>query len=141
MNNTKTLKYILYAVTLSGTLFSGYLSGVKFFNKECAFGETCPLFFGMPACYVGFLLFLTLFILSTILVFKKNSQSSVSKSLTVVAFLGFLFSGYYVLQEVAQSFTTNFDWSFLGLSTCAYGFVFFTVSLVLSYIIKKNAKL
>ncbi len=136
MNTSKTLKYILYAVTLSGALFSGYLSGVKFFNQECAFGSTCPLFFGIPACYVGFALFLTLFILSTMLVFKNSS----AKKLVAVSIVGFIYSGYYVLDEVRQSLAGTFEWSFLGLSTCAYGFVFFTIAMVLSHSINKNDK-
>jgi hypothetical protein len=70
------------------------------------------------------------------LVFKNSS----AKKLVAVSIVGFIYSGYYVLDEVMQSLAGTFEWSFLGLSTCAYGFVFFTVAMVLSHTINKNDK-
>lgn len=55
-NNTS--KYAIYSLTLAGTLFSGFLSGVKLFTDNCALGETCPLFMGYPAATLVLFYFL-----------------------------------------------------------------------------------
>lgn len=123
-------KYTIYTLALLGTLFSGFLSGVKFFTNTCALGETCPLFFGKPACYFGFGLFLILFILSNILVFRKTGQEKVTSTLIVVSILGILFAGRFVVKEIVQWSETGFEWSALGLPTCAYGLIFYMLVLV-----------
>jgi hypothetical protein len=123
-------KYTIYTLALLGTLFSGFLSGVKFFTNTCALGETCPLFFGKPACYFGFGLFLILFILSNILVFRKAGQEKVTSTLIVVSILGILFAGRFVVDEILQWSQTGFEWSALGLPTCAYGLIFYMLVLV-----------
>jgi len=123
-------KYTIYTLALLGTLFSGFLSGVKFFTNTCALGETCPLFFGKPACYFGFGLFLILFILSNILVFRKAGQEKVTLTLIVVSILGILFAGRFVVDEILQWSQTGFEWSALGLPTCAYGLIFYMLVLV-----------
>lgn len=123
-------KYTIYTLALLGTLFSGFLSGVKFFTNTCALGETCPLFLGKPACYFGFGLFLILFILSNILVFKKTGQDKTSMTLMVVSILGILFAGRFVIKEIIQWSQTGFEWSALGLPTCAYGLIFYMLVLV-----------
>ena len=35
-------------LTLSGVLFSGYMSSIRFFSDQCAFNEPCPYFLGYP---------------------------------------------------------------------------------------------
>ena len=123
-------KYTIYTLTLLGTLFSGFLSGVKFFTDTCALGETCPLFLGKPACYFGFGLFLLLFILSNILVFRKSGQEKASVALIIVSILGIIFAGRFVIREFVQWSQTGFEWSALGLPTCAYGLIFYMLVLV-----------
>ena len=127
-------KYIIYTLALLGTLFSGFLSAVKFFTDTCALGESCPLFFGKPACYFGFGMFLILFILSNILVFKKENQSKITGSMIFVAVLGILFAGKFVVTEIVEWSTTGFQWSALLLPTCAYGLIFYV--LVLIFVLK-----
>ncbi len=127
-------KYIIYSLTLAGTLFSGFLSGVKLFTDNCALGEACPLFLGYPACYFGFALFLTLFTLSNFLVFRKTKQAETSKTLAIVSTIGVIFSGYYVVQEFIWFSINGFQWSQLGLPTCAYGLIFYV--LVFVFILK-----
>lgn len=123
-------KYIIYTLTLLGTLFSGFLSAVKFFTDTCALGEACPLFLGKPACYFGFGLFLILFILSNILVFRKTDQEKTSLAILIVSIIGTLFSGRFVVNEFIQWSKTGFEWSALGLPTCAYGLIFYLLVLV-----------
>ena len=61
-----------FILSLLGVLFSGYLSGIKFFTSTCAFNESCPIFLGLPACYFGFALFLILFITSLMLLMARR---------------------------------------------------------------------
>ncbi len=121
-------KYAIFAIALAGTSFSGFLSGVKFFSDTCALGETCPRFFGQPACYYGFGLFLTIFILSVILVFKKTDTRRVSLAIAVVSIAGIAFAGKFVIGEILQWAETGFEWSALGLPTCAYGLIFYALA-------------
>lgn len=133
-------KYTIYTLSLLGTLFSGYLSAFKFFTNTCALGETCPLFLGKPACYFGFGLFLILFVLSAILVFKKTGQEKTSLALVLVSVLGIIFAGRFVVIEFMQWFDTGFQWSALGLPTCAYGLIFYMLVLVFVLRFRKALK-
>lgn len=136
--------YILYTLSLAGFLFSGYLSSIKFFTNTCAFGETCPAFFGKPACYFGFALFLILFALSASIIFRKsanqapNSGKGITNSIIFVSALGIIFAGNFVYQEFARFATSGFAWSALGLPTCAYGLIFYMLVLVFALRYKKS---
>lgn len=116
----KIFNKILFIITLGGTLFSGYLSSVKFFLKTCSFGETCPYFLGYPACYYGFSLFLILFIISACSLVGKIGTRAQVTALTSVSVIGVIFSGFFVVSE-------NFK-----LSTCSLGLLFFIIIFVLS---------
>lgn len=131
-------KYTIYTLSLLGTIFSGFLSGVKFFTNTCALGETCPLFFGKPACYFGFGMFLILFILSNVLVFRKTGQEKTSLSILLVSILGMIFAGRFVVNEFVQWSQTGFEWSALGLPTCAYGLIFYMLVSVFVLRFRKN---
>ncbi|MFZ2523332.1 MAG: vitamin K epoxide reductase family protein [Minisyncoccia bacterium] len=114
------MKKIYLFLTLAGVLFSGYLSGVKFFTKTCAFNETCPYFLGYPACYYGFAMFSLMFIFAVISLVKSSGEKNLSKKLMIVSLIGIIFSGYFVIQE-------NFTFS-----TCAMGLVFYLTIFTLS---------
>lgn len=139
MNNAKYV-YTLFGLSLLGTAFSGYLSGVKFFTKSCAFGEGCPLFLGYPACYFGFLLFLTLLVLIILGVFQKIAYSKVTKVMSIVSSAGILFAGTYVLEEVLQTFPEGFTATMLGLPTCAYGLIFFVLVAIVAIMFNRKIK-
>lgn len=120
-------------LTLAGVLFSGYLSGVKFFKSTCAFNEPCPYFLGLPACYFGFAMFLTMFIVSLISHIKGNKDVMAAKATTLVSLLGTLFAGYFVTREVLEVVQKGtFTLYGLGLPTCAYGLIFYIIILALS---------
>lgn len=120
---------VLLYLSLAGVLFSGYLSGVKFFSSQCAFGETCPLFLGYPACYFGFTLFVILMISATLLVFSRLSRRVLLQVMTFVSLLGVLFAGSYTLDELPLLFSEGVKAYMLGLPTCALGFIFFVCLL------------
>jgi len=133
----KTDKYLKIALplTLAGVLFSGYLSGIKFFSGTCAFNESCPIFLGYPACYFGFAMFSTMFVATVIAFAKKAAGRWPIRLNLAVSLLGMVFSGYFTVGEISVWFTEGFkSFGLLGLSTCAYGFVFYIVVFVFTLV-------
>lgn len=120
------------ALALSGTLFSGYLSGIKLFTKTCAFNESCPYFLGYPACYFGFVMFLILLIVSAVTFWGRMEFSKGVRLNTIMASLGTIFAGYFAYPEVREILTGTLDYRFFGLTTCVYGFLFFVAMLIIS---------
>jgi uncharacterized membrane protein len=129
----KTHDLVNLLLTLSGFLFSGYLSSVKLFTSNCWASEPCPLFLGYPACYFGFALFSVLFVASLLAFCHKISIRTSQYGLRVVAFCGTLFAGYYVVQEIIRYRATGLLAGALVLPTCAYGLVFFVLILAVSF--------
>lgn len=126
------MKYIwVLILSIAGLLFSGYLSGVKLVSNTCALGETCPFFLGVPACYFGFALYLTLTILSVFWVSRKSAR--IAKSLMVVSGIGILFAGYFTGKELPLLIQDGLGAFTLGLPTCAWGMLFFVAIYVLTF--------
>jgi len=120
-------------LSLGGTLFAGYLSGVKLITKNCAFGETCPYFLGYPSCWYGFAMFLVLLVLALLGRYGKMPERKAAKGLLGVAALGTVFAGSFVVQEVAGWFAAGHVLLYgFGLPTCVYGLVFYVALLILS---------
>lgn len=123
----KTLWLIL--ISLGGVLFSGYLSLSKIFSGVCPLSEGCPLFLGYPACYTGFIIFFTLFLLS---LFKQP------KAIKIVSFLGILFAFYSTyIDLVYPSCPSGICRYSLLLPTCVYGLVMYLSIFILSLKLKK----
>jgi len=119
---------LVFIIIIGGLLFSGYLSGVKLFTDTCAFNESCPYFLGYPACWYGFAMYLTMFIVTSLYFLRKISFASTIKTNLAISSLGILFVGNFVIQEILQSKITGT----LGLSTCAYGLIFYILIFILS---------
>ena len=117
------MRKTLFGIGIAGVLFSGYLSAVKLFSNTCAFNESCPFFLGQPACYYGFVMFALIAILAGFLYFGKGRAKTMLNGLTLVSLVGIVFSGYFVIQEIPNYF-----------STCSLGLLFYIVVLVLSVI-------
>lgn len=122
----------LFALGVAGLLFSGYLSGVKFFSSACAFNESCPYFLGYPACYFGFSMFLAITIFGSLLLFSKIEKRRGLMSLSTVSFLGILFAGYFTLEELPILFQKGFGAYMLGLPTCALGLIFYILIFIVA---------
>ncbi len=122
----------LFVLSLMGVMFSGYLSGVKFFTETCAFNESCPYFWGYPACYFGFGMFSALFITSALLLWQKIGKKKGLLGMILVSILGILFAGYFTLGELPILFEKGLSAYLLGLPTCALGLVFFVVIFFVS---------
>lgn len=131
------MKNTLFLLSLAGATFSGYLSGVKLFSKTCAFGETCPIFWGYPACYYGFALFFVLLILSAALVWGDNYKHRKVNAISAVALVGVLFSGYFSYLELPNLLSGAVSYT-LGVSTCLLGFIFFTIIFIVSLFARKR---
>lgn len=140
MKKYKNFKFFFLASSIAGVLFSGYMSEMKFFSTVCAFGETCPIFLGMPACYFGFIMFCSLLFFSTLLWFDKWDTKSLSKSLFIASLVGVIFAGYFSIGEMPLFFKNGPSAYFFGLPTCAIGCVFFVIIFIASIIFKKNIK-
>jgi uncharacterized membrane protein len=130
--DNKNFKIFFLFFSTCGFLFSGYMSGVKFFSEVCAFGETCPLFLGRPACYFGFAMFSLLFIFSLLLFFNKWKIKNLSKSLLVVSLAGVVFAGYFSAGELPLFLQNGFGAYFFGLPTCVLGGIFFAAIFIAS---------
>lgn len=122
----KAFIVFLLVLALAGLIFSGYLSAVKFFSGSCAFNESCPYFLGYPACWYGFAMYLVMFIVTLLALIWQTAPRTAFKIDVAVAFLGIIFAGSFVVQEVAASRVTGT----LGLSTCAYGLIFYTAIFI-----------
>ena len=117
----KSLVVILFILASAGLLFSGYLSAVNLFSHTCAFNESCPFFLGYPACFYGFAMYLIMFFVPGLGVLGRVRYKKVFITDAVVSIIGILFAGSFVVQELLQARITGT----LGLSTCAYGLIFY----------------
>ena len=138
MKTYKNFKYFFLILSSMGVLFSGYMSGVKLFSKTCAFGETCPLFLGMPACYIGFILFLSLFLVSLMFILNKREVIVISKKLFYISLIGVIYSLYFAIPELPVLFKKGFSAYFFGLPTCVLGSIFFITIFIGTIVFKSK---
>jgi hypothetical protein len=120
----------IFFLSLAGVLFSGYLSAIKLFSNTCALNEPCPYFWGYPACWYGFGMFLVLFICS-IIVWAKPKAHWANLLRDIIAACGIVFAGYFTLPEISKLLDGG-SWYTLGLPTCAYGLIFYILIFIFS---------
>lgn len=121
----KQITTILFVLLVAGLMFSGYLSAVKLFSDTCAFNESCPYFLGYPACWYGFAMYLAMFVIAIASIKGKMPRRDIFTINSIIAFAGVIFAGRFFVQELMDSSATGV----LGLSTCAYGFIFYVLIL------------
>ncbi|MBI5457828.1 hypothetical protein HY971_03855 [Candidatus Kaiserbacteria bacterium] len=124
---------LLFALSVAGLLFSGYLSAVKFFSEVCALNEQCPYFLGYPACYFGFAMYLTMTILTAQFFLGGLTRSVALNALKVVSGAGIIFAGYFTLQELPRLFAGGLSAYVLGLPTCAYGLLVYIAIFCIAF--------
>lgn len=122
----------LFTLSVAGLLFSGYLSGIKFFTDTCAFNEGCPYFLGYPACYFGFALFLALTVVSFQIITLRMYDRKGFKWMEVIGVLGVLFAGYFTFKEIPELLQSGLRAYVLGLPTCALGLIFYVLIVYIS---------
>lgn len=140
MSNIRSYKISLLILTIAGVLFSGYLSGTKLFSKACAFGEACPYFLGLPACYFGFAMFFIMMIAAISLARRQGNVEKQFRTITIVAALGILFSGYYTIKEIPFIISEGFSYYTFGLPTCSLGLIFYIITLIVAVIACNKSK-
>jgi hypothetical protein len=118
----------LFILASAGLIFSGYLSGVKLISGSCALNEPCPYFLGYPACWYGFAMYLAMFIVTAVALANDKHATIAIKADLAISFVGILFAGNFVLQEIERSTVTGT----LGLSTCVYGLIFYIAIFIVS---------
>lgn len=119
-------------IGLCGTLFAGYLSGYKLFTSACAFNEPCPYVLGYPACWYGFAMFTTLFVVSLLGLLRRASESALTTANAIVSGCGILFAGYLTWRELLPWLAGAATKYSLVLPTCAYGLIFYIAMFALS---------
>lgn len=112
-------------LSLGGVLFAGYLSSVKFFSETCAFGESCPYFWGYPACYYGFVMYCALFLFSLGREVGYVGSTRANDAILGISGLGILFSGYFTVLELPLLFAEGLGAYMTGLPTCAMGLIMY----------------
>lgn len=118
-------QWTLFLLSLAGLIFSGYLSGVKFFTSSCALSESCPYVWGYPACYYGFALYLVLTTITFLILFKKVESNVWVPRVAYGAILGMLFAGYFTVGELPLVWEQGVSAFVLGLPTCAWGLLMY----------------
>lgn len=134
------MKKLILVLGLAGLLFAGYLSGVKFFSNSCALGETCPYFWGYPACYFGLVMYLLITILAVLLVFNSLMARRVLMLIIIVSGLGILFAGYFTFGELPLLFSEGFSAYALGLPTCALGLIFYLAIFIIALVERSKTR-
>lgn len=124
-----SLRFI-FVFALAGFFFSGYLAFVKLFYGACAFNETCPTVFRIPACWFGFAFFVTLLTLTVQSARNRIDFGEGIRYIALGSFLGVLFAGYLTLTELPQFVTRGFTAYTFGVPTCFLGLVFFMLIFV-----------
>ena len=128
----------IIVLSIMGVLFAGYLTVTKAFTGTCPVTEGCPFLFGWPVCVYGLIIFGTILTLSLILLnnikshkSKNAKESNLKDWITGISAFGILFSAYYIYVEYFQICRGHCTFS-LGVPTCVYGFVMYTIIFMLS---------
>ena len=121
-------------LTLMGVLFSGYMTFFHIFTNRCAFGETCPLFLGKPACWYGLFMFSLMFLTSLLAVFRIISPEAARKIILIVSVIGVVFAARFAVPEIQLLMSGHGGRYPLLLPTCTWGLVFYVLILIVSAI-------
>ncbi|MEK6815981.1 MAG: hypothetical protein AABY09_00050 [Nanoarchaeota archaeon] len=125
----------LLLISLSGSMFAGYLAYSKIFANVCPFNEPCSHLWGYPTCLYGFVMFFTILILSLIMLRKYSKKLMLASSLISAA--GILFATYFTYKDMSGCSLIECDYAMV-LPTCAYGLIFFIAALVTSIVALKR---
>lgn len=131
----------IFIFSLIGTLFSGTLTFQKLVIGSCSLTEGCSYFLGYPTCYYGFAFFLTLLILSILIIKRKTKakQKSLFKGMFYVSIAAIIFSGIFSIKDVLYPTCPLGECTYsLGIPTCIYGLFMYIIIFILVLKSKKN---
>lgn len=138
MTTHRKIEWMIFLLGIGGTLFSGYLSAVKFFTDTCAFGKACPYFLGYPSCYFGFAMFALITLFAGLHVAHIMDGREANKVVLAIGVCGTAFAGYFTALEVPLLLKNGLVAYIVGLPTCALGLLFFIAVTVLAYKLRKD---
>lgn len=116
---------LITVFSISGFLFAGYLTAVKFISGTCAVREPCPYFLGWPVCVYGFGMYSILTILSILAITRKVNFRTGMLGIASVSFVGILFSGYFSAIQLPALVKNGFAAYTFGVPTCMLGLVMY----------------
>ena len=119
-------------LTLMGVLFSGYIVFSRLLTRKCAFGETCPLFLGKPACWYGFAMFSVMFITALLALTRVVNAVKAKRIILGISLIGIVFASQYAFPEFNLLFSGSAPHYQLGLPTCIWGFIFYILIFIVS---------
>ena len=135
------MKQTLFAISIAGLIFSGYLGGTKLLTGTCALNESCPNFLGYPACFYGFFMFLAITIGAGMLFFDVGKKRCALHIVLWVSLLGVLFAGYFTVKELPLLFAQGLSAYLLGLPTCAFGLFMYLALIFVASKVKAQEKI
>jgi len=128
----------LFVLALAGTLFAGYLTFTKMVLGQCALNETCPYFFGYPACLFGFIIYATLLFLTFNFTFLKKSDSIWMVNL--VSGFGVIYAVYFSYIDLTTPCPLGTCSYSLLLPSCVWGLAMFVLIFGLSWHLVQKIK-
>ncbi len=120
---------IVFYLAIAGTLFAGCLATVRLITKRCALNESCPYVWGVPACFIGFALFLAVLVASASGRLGFASAAFTSSVVFWISLAGALFTARLTVGELRSELKSKRR---IVLPTCAYGCVVFTLIVVIT---------
>ena len=127
--DNKSILRIALIFSILGVLFSGYLTFTKFVLGVCPLRESCPYLWNYPVCVYGLIMF-TALMLASIALLKEHKDKIAQRVLLYTSILGIWFSGYYTYQELFVIKCFGGCVYSLGIPTCVYGLVMYSVIFI-----------
>jgi hypothetical protein len=134
----KCFNNIILIFSIIGLLFSGTLSYFSMILGKCLLKDPCPVFFKLPSCFYGFILFLTLIILSVLALIKEKKRDNLMKwifYISIIAVLYAIFSAGYEIFYLCADGSCRYS---LGLPTCVYGLIMYLVIFFSAFMYRRN---
>ncbi len=126
-----SLQFIV-AFSVIGFLLSAYSSAAEFFSNQCVQYKTCFVFLGLPACWAGSLISLSIITLA-VLAFKGHLPIKTTLMVTAGnALFGVLFSGTVTALDLPTFSKVGFGGYPLGAPTCFIDLVCFLLTFMVA---------
>lgn len=123
--DAKTYTKAIAVFALVGTLFSGYLTAYTFLSGR----PGCEVFyFGLPSCVYGFVVYLLIFIFSSLLYMATRRMKAAT--MIVLSLFGMAFAAYLTYTVMSNTSCTTLD--IFGQPPCVYGLAMFLLILVIA---------
>lgn len=127
MSSHRKIEYTLFVLGLFGLVLSGFVSTGIYSNQICLLEGGCTYLFGLPACYLGTILFALVSVFSGLHVFHLFDGKRANEIVLVSSLLGLLSTGYLVFNDFS-----------VVPNACDYGFIIFLALTSLSFRLRQD---